>query len=172
MDSIDTLKSALQKIKSHYQDTNKIISSKMSNFSKSPSVIELFGKIQDMMHIICGQLDMVLEREERFVDKSNFDPRGTWGVVTRILNRLIQRIRVNILSLNEFKSHDRTYSFSFKRKEHLALTKLNEIFENVHYASKCLVRLAIITEHGNLFDESNIKDYLESAYSYPFWYTV
>lgn len=114
---------------------------------------------------------MILEREKSFKDRSNFDPRGTWGVVTRILNRLIQRIKKNINAFPPFKSPERSYSFSLRRKENLIVQKLNEISENVQYASKCVVRLVITTEHGSLIDETSLKDFLESTYSYPFWYT-
>lgn len=172
MAAVEVLRTALRKIISHYKDTYELINEKKKSYKDSLKIIELFELVQDNLQIIYDHLGMILEREKSFKDRSNFDPRGTWGVVTRILNRLIQRIKKNINAFPPFKSPERSYSFSLRRKENLIVQKLNEISENVQYASKCVVRLVITTEHGSLIDETSLKDFLESTYSYPFWYTV
>lgn len=171
MASTEMLIASLHRIVSLYEDACDVMTIKINTYHQSSfKIIESFGCIKDLFQIICDHIENILEKENQSHFES-FDPRGTWGVVTRILTKLVHDTQESVLAFPEIKPQEKSYYFSFKRKEQFILQKLNELNERIEYASKCLIRLILSTLYGNLFDESNIKEFLESSYSYPFWYT-
>lgn len=175
VNSLEDLTSLIYHVSTIIKNTTEIINHKIDVYRHvSKTTPNILQHVNTMLLTILQQLKIVLESIDSNVnlDSVNYDIRGTWRVVSRILIRLTEDIRSIVLTLPEIPECESNIQY-LNRKYHqnVFLQNIPIKSEYLEYCTKCMSRLVMCTISQNSVDDKMIGS-LETAYSNPFWYTV
>lgn len=174
INSLEDLSSLIYHVSTIIRNTTEIILHKIDVYRHvSKTTPNKLQHVNTLLYTILQQLRIVLESidSDGNLNSVNYDIRGTWRVVSRILIRLTEDIRTIVLSLPEIPERESNLQYlNRKYYQNLFLQNIVLKSEYLEYATKCMSLLAMCT-NGSVDDIKMINS-LEIAYSNPFWYTV
>lgn len=180
VDSLENLTKIIKHLCEEIDGACKFIEHKLATYTQvSKTTPDHLFPAKVFLLTIYEQLQIILDAiftedgANNLISNPNCEIRGTWRVVARIMTRVIKDTVETVSILPDIPSPEGlNHYLSRKLKQNSFLSKMVRQLEHLEYSAKCMTRLVMVTVHGEVFDESNIRDFLEASYSHPFWYTV